>query len=235
MFKLKSSEINILLALLVVVLGVWAFIELGDEVRERDTLSYDNQILLSLRDPGNLSDPLGPQWMEETMRDLTSLGSQAVLIVLILAVSGFLMLRKQYRQALLIALTSISGVLLVVGLKFLFIRERPDVVPHLVEVTSKSYPSGHSMMSAVVYLSLAAMLAPILKRYRVKIYVISVALVLTFLVGLSRVYMGVHYPSDVLSGWAVGLAWAALSWLLFQYLSRKYSINEKSKHYDTTT
>lgn len=232
MFRLKFSEVNILLALLVVVLGSWAFLELADEITEGEILSFDNQILIALRNPADLSDPLGPPWMETAMRDISSLGSTAVLVVLILSVVGFLALNRRYREAALIALTSLTGVLLVVGLKNLFIRERPGAVPHLTEVASQSYPSGHTLMSAVIYLSLASMLAPILKRKRSKIYVIVVALAATFLVGVSRIYLGVHYPTDVFAGWAVGLAWAALSWLIFKYLNSRLTSNHKT--YDTS-
>lgn len=151
MFGLTFREATIIIASLVVVLGCWAFFELADKVTEGDILSFDNQVLTALRNPDDLSDPIGPKWLETAMRDFSSLGSTAVLVVLILSVVGFLILNKRHRQALLIALTSVAGVLLVVGLKYLFIRERPDSVPHLTEVASGSYPSGHAMMSAVVY------------------------------------------------------------------------------------
>ncbi len=208
---IKAREITVLLSLLAIVLGIWGFLELTDEVLKGEVLGYDEWIMSVLREDGN---PAGPIWLPEVMRDITSLGSTAVLIIVIASVSGFLALQKKHRSALLIIITSGTGVLVVIALKSFLARERPDIIPHLVEVTSLSYPSGHAMMSAVVYLTLASMIALIQEHRRTKIYSIGMALLFTFLVGSSRVYMGVHYPSDVLAGWSMGLAWASLCWLV---------------------
>lgn len=232
--KVKSSEVNVFLALLVAVLGLWAFLELADEVSEGESMPYDSQVLISLRSADNLSDPIGPLWLEEAMRDISALGSQVVLATLILSVTGFFLLYGKKWHALTVMLITLTGVLLVIGLKSFFLRERPDVVPHLVDVSSQSYPSGHTMMSAVIYLSLASMIAPILPEKKLKIYVISIALFITFLVGVSRLYLGVHFPTDVLSGWAVGLAWAAICWMVFRYMIYKITLTNTEKTYEPT-
>jgi undecaprenyl-diphosphatase len=87
----------------------------------------------------------------------------------------------------------------------------------------------HSMMSSVVYLTLAVLLARTMKRRRVKIYLVSAALFLSFLVGLSRVYLGVHYPTDVVAGWAGGTAWALLCWLTAYWLEKRGEVEPERK------
>jgi len=115
--------------------------------------------------------------------------------------------------AVVIAVASLGGALISTLLKNLFERPRPDVVPHLDSVSTLSFPSGHSMLSAVVYLTLGAMLTTVLPRARDRAYVMAVSLTIPFLVGLSRCALGVHWPTDVLGGWITGLAWALVVWL----------------------
>jgi undecaprenyl-diphosphatase len=111
-------------------------------------------------------------------------------------------------------------------LKEFFERPRPDLVPHGAEVFTASFPSGHAMMSAVVYLTLGALLARVETGLRVKAFVLSVSVLLTVLVGISRVYLGVHWPTDVLAGWTVGAAWAVMCWLIARVLQRKGRVEE---------
>jgi undecaprenyl-diphosphatase len=117
-------------------------------------------------------------------------------------------------QIALFVLAAVGGGQLVSTLLKLGIdRPRPDLVPHLMLETSRSFPSGHAMMSAVTYLTLGSLLARIVKERRLKIFFLTVAVLLTFVVGVSRVYLGVHWPSDVLAGWCAGFAWAMIWWL----------------------
>ncbi|MGJ3265422.1 MAG: phosphatase PAP2 family protein [Salinarimonas sp.] len=197
-----------LLVLALLAGGLWAFIELADEVLEGETHAIDEAILVALRVPGDLSDPLGPGWLEEMMRDFTALGGTGVLTLLTIAVVGFLLVAKLPRAALAVALAIGGGILLSTLLKSGFDRPRPDLVPHGSIVYSASFPSGHSMMAATVYLTLAALMARVLRRRRLRAYLVGVAVLLTLLVGVSRVYVGVHWPTDVLAGWTVGAAWA---------------------------
>lgn len=106
-------------------------------------------------------------------------------------------------------------------LKMGFDRVRPDLVPHGSFVYTASFPSGHALMSAVTYLTLGALLASVHSPARVKAYFLAVAMVLTLLVGVSRVYLGVHWPTDVAAGWSVGAAWALMSWLLMRWLQKR--------------
>lgn len=215
-------EFGIILTCLVCVVGLWLFIEISDEITEAETVSIDTYLLTSFREAADPGKPIGPQWGKEVARDITALGSKFVLSFVVLIVAGFLFLKRKYDQAWLIVVSSLAGVLIGVGLKMLFIRERPDIVPHFVSATSHSYPSGHTMMSSVIYLSLSAMIAHLQDLKRLKIYSISIALIVTFLVGVSRIYLGVHYPTDVLAGWAIGLAWAAFCWIIFRYLNDRF-------------
>jgi undecaprenyl-diphosphatase len=125
------------------------------------------------------------------------------------------------RSALLVAGSIALGTILSTILKLVFDRPRPDLVPHGMDVYTLSFPSSHAMMSALVYLTLGALLARTQKSVRLRIYLLVCAILLTFLIGVSRLYLGVHWPTDVLAGWAVGSCWALLSWLVARWLQRK--------------
>lgn len=204
--------------------GLWAFIELADEVLEGETHAVDTAILVAMRTSGDLSDPLGPGWLEEMMRDFTALGGTGVLTLLTLAVIGFLLVAKAPRAALAVALAIGGGILLSTLLKSGFDRPRPDLVPHGSIVYSASFPSGHSMMSATVYLTLAALVSRVLRRRRLRVYLVGLAVLLTLLVGFSRVYLGVHWPTDVLAGWTLGAIWALLASLVMLRLQLRRSV-----------
>lgn len=219
--RIRRTELTILMAVALLVGGVWLFVELADEVLEGSTVTLDEQLLLALRNPGDLTDPLGPPWVEETMRDFTALGGGAILFLLTTGVVIYVIILRRWRTALLIGLAVIGGALLSQLLKGLFSRPRPDLVPHGSYVYFTSFPSGHSMLSATTYLTLGALLARLQKRRRLKIYVLLLAVMVTVLVGISRVYLGVHWPTDVLGGWTAGAVWAALCGLLMWWLQRK--------------
>jgi undecaprenyl-diphosphatase len=109
-------------------------------------------------------------------------------------------------------------------LKLVFARPRPDLVTPLTQVLTLSFPSGHAALSAIGYLTLGALLAQAQASRAIRIYFIVVAVALTLLVGVSRVYLGVHYPTDVLAGWCIGLAWAAICWSTMTYFQRRGEI-----------
>jgi len=181
----------------------------------------DERILLSLRSPGNPKDPLGPIWFESFVRDVTALGSRGILGLFVLAVMGYLALRGRGGRALALftytALGSILGELTKLG----FARPRPELVPHGVDVFSLSFPSAHALQASVVYLTLGALLAANEPRRKDKAYVLGVAVLVVLMVGVSRVYLGVHWPSDVLAGWALGTAWATGCLLFDRWLTRR--------------
>ncbi|MDH3473095.1 MAG: phosphatase PAP2 family protein [Rhodospirillales bacterium] len=201
--------------------AVWGFAELADEVFEGETGGFDRWLILALRNPADIADPLGPAWLEEMGRDFTALGGVGVLTLLTLAAAGFLLLRRQGHAALLLLAAVGGGILLSSLMKHGFSRPRPELVPYGSHIYTSSFPSGHSMMSAVTYLTLGALLARAEARRRIKAYLLILAVLLTFSVGLSRVYLGVHWPTDVLAGWTAGAAWALACWLAARWLQRR--------------
>jgi undecaprenyl-diphosphatase len=218
---LGGLDLILLWSVLAMVAGIWTFIAIADRVVEGKTLRFDERLIRSLRDADNPSDPIGPEWLEEVGRDLTALGGVAVLGLVTVAVAGFLLIRRTYHAMWFVLGATVGGLVLSLLLKRSFARPRPELVSHLSAVYTSSFPSGHSMLSAVVYLTLGALLARLVERPALKVYVLVVAMLLTLLVGVSRVYMGVHYPTDVLAGWSVGLAWAILCWLVARRLQRR--------------
>jgi undecaprenyl-diphosphatase len=219
---LGAHEAATLVALLFAAGGVWLFVELADDVLEGDTAAIDETLLLVLRAPDDTTDPLGPTWVEELARDVTGLGGAGVLTILTLAAAGFLALqRRRWLAAYLLAAVA-SGVVVSTVLKLGFDRPRPELVPHGQIVYTSSFPSGHSMLSAVVFLTLGALLASGQRNLRLRAYLIALAVFLTTMVGVSRVYLGVHWPTDVLAGWTAGAAWALLSWALAARLRRRH-------------
>lgn len=223
----SKTEIKVLLWVFIVVIGTLVFIMIANEVSERETRLFDLMILKSFRNPANLHQTLGPEWLELAMRDITSLGGGTVIVIITISVIGYLILQKNYYAMWLILAATVGGAIIGLGLKELIGRERPPIIFHLVYVNSLSFPSGHSMMSAVVYLTQASLLSRIQKKRSIRIYIITIALLLTFLIGISRIYLGVHYPTDVLAGWSIGLAWAFLCWFIAWYIQEKNSIKVK--------
>jgi undecaprenyl-diphosphatase len=219
---LGAHEAATLVALLCAAGGVWLFVELADDVLEGDTAAVDETLLLMLRTADDSTDPLGPTWVEELARDVTGLGGAAVLTILTLAAAGFLVLQRKRWLALYVLAAVASGVIVSTMLKLGFDRPRPDLVPHGQIVYTSSFPSGHSMLSAVVFLTLGALLASGQRNLRLRAYLIVLAGFLTAVVGVSRVYLGVHWPTDVLAGWTAGAAWALLCWAVAARLRRSH-------------
>jgi undecaprenyl-diphosphatase len=201
--------------------ALWAFAELADEVTDGETQAFDHAVMLAMRTAGNPQEPLGPAWLELAARDVTSLGGAVVLTLLTLAAVGVMLLGRRWRGALFVAVSVAGGTLISTVLKLSFDRTRPDLVPHAVEATSASFPSGHSMLAMVTYLTLGAVLAESQRAPRIRIYLLGWAVFLAFIVGLSRVYLGVHWPTDVLAGWCVGSAWALLCGSVALWLQRR--------------
>jgi undecaprenyl-diphosphatase len=211
-----------LLGLLLALVGCGlGFMALADEILEQETQGFDEAVVRALRQAEDPRVPIGPVWLRAAAQDLTALGGWTVLTFVTLAVSGFLALVRRFRSMLLVLGSTVGGALLNTVLKELFARPRPTVVPHLAETYTSSFPSGHAMLSAIVYLTLGAMLSQLIERRRLKAYVLGVALALTCLVGLTRVFLGVHYLTDVLGGWMAGLGWALLTALLVRAVKRR--------------
>jgi undecaprenyl-diphosphatase len=222
-----GKELLVYLVALLIVLGIWAFAMLYSEVREGETRRFDERILRALRRPDDPSKLIGPRGMETIVRDVTALGGVVVLTLVVGSVAGFLIMIRRYHMMWLVLAASIGATVINSTIKNIVERPRPVVVPRLTDVSSESFPSGHSAMSAAVYLTLGGLLAQTVSRRRLKLYFIFVAMLITFLVGLSRVCLGVHYPSDVLAGWTTGLVWALLCWLMGRYLQRRGAIERE--------
>ena len=226
LLRLRLNEIGPLLSLSACGFFAWAFIELADEVQEGGTHALDSTLLLALRDPQNPANPLGPSWLEESARDITGLGGYAILSIITLATWVYLMMTRRQGAALLVIVAIVGGTLISTGLKMGFERPRPDLVPHATRIYTASFPSGHAMMSAITYLTLGALLARVEKSRRTSAFIMGLAIVMTLLVGVSRVYLGVHWPSDVVAGWSVGAAWAALCWFVALQLQRRGQVEK---------
>ena len=212
LWPISASELWTLASLLLCAGGLWIFVELADEILENERHALDEKLLLLLRsaDP---ADPIGPAWLEHAMRDITALGGYTVIILITIAAIGYLAILRQWPSIALVVASLAGGVSINNVLKYWFDRPRPDLVAHLVDVHTLSFPSGHAMLSAVAYLTLGALIAQVQPRRRLKLYVLGIGIVLTLLIGSSRVYLGVHWPTDVLAGWCLGAVWAIACWL----------------------
>jgi len=224
--RLALSEIGAVIAMGIVALGAFAFMAIADEALEGDTHAFDESILKALREPGDASNPIGPAWLADMMADLTALGGIAVLTLLVVGVVFYLLSVGKRGTALLVGGAVGSGAILSTLLKLGFDRPRPDLIAHLSHAYSSSFPSGHAMLSAVTYLTLGVLLARAHERRRTKIIVMTYGVTLIVLIGLSRIYLGVHWPTDVMAGWALGAAWAAVWWLIAWQLQRRGKIEQ---------
>jgi undecaprenyl-diphosphatase len=202
--------------------GLFLFLRLTGEVLQRSTTRFDETILLALREPGDLARPVGPAWLIHAFSDITSLGGTTVLTLLTALVTIYLLLDRRRSIAIFILASVLGGWLLSTVLKLGVARPRPDIVPHLVEVHDLSFPSGHAMVSAVTYLTLGALLSRTQAYRSTRIFMIVVAILLTSMIGASRVFLGVHFPTDVLGGWCAGATWALGCWMIARrYISRE--------------
>ncbi|MEX2171573.1 MAG: phosphatase PAP2 family protein [Pirellulales bacterium] len=207
----------VVLLLIAVALG-WGFLELADVVIEGDTASLDESILLAMRNSADQADPLGPRWMEEIARDITALGGIAVLFLVMFTVVSFLWTLTRRRMAIYMLVAVIGALAIGYALKLGYARPRPDLVPHGSHVYTHSFPSGHAVMAAATYLTLGLLVARLVTNRYLQVLVVSLAIAITLAVGVSRVYLGVHWPSDVLAGWALGTLWALVCWVAAAWL-----------------
>ncbi|RKE83624.1 phosphatase PAP2 family protein [Rhizobium sp. AG855] len=214
----SAAEARVWLTALVAALVAYFLFELTGEVLEGETRAFDEGVLLALRDPTDPALPIGPTWLTKMVVDITALGGVTVLTLIVTLVVVYLTLRRKYRTALFVTGSILGGWALSSAIKIGIARPRPEVVQHLVEVTDMSFPSGHAMLSAITYLTLGAMLSRIEEQPSLRYFFPLVAVVLTLIIGLSRIYLGVHYPTDVLGGWAAGTVWACGSWFVARWM-----------------
>lgn len=200
------------------------FALIAQEVLEGEPIAFDRWVMLALRHAADPSLPIGPRWLPEAARDVTALGGTVVLGILLLVVTGYLFAAGKRHAAWFVLATVLGGAALNSLLKLGFARPRPDIVTPLTKVLTLSFPSGHAALSAVCYLTLGVLLAQTQASRTLRIYFITTAMLLTLLVGLSRIYLGVHYPTDVLAGWCFGIAWALICWTIMRHFQRRGEI-----------
>ena len=220
----RRPAIGTLAALAAAAFAVWLFLELADDVMEGETRDFDESVLLAFREDANHDDPLGPRWLEEMARDVTALGGTVVLTFTTIAVTGFFLLQRKWHLGIYVAAAVVTGLAASSLLKAGFDRPRPDLVDHGQVVFTASFPSGHSMLSAVAFLTLGALVAGAQTDRSMRVYILTLAAIVTVAVGVSRVYLGVHWPSDVLGGWAAGTGWALACWAVSQQLRKRGQI-----------
>jgi undecaprenyl-diphosphatase len=217
----RAEAMSIRAHVAVIAGGLLVFLALAVLVAGGEPLDADRSLMLLLRDANDPTRPLGPEWLTGVGRDFTALGSIGVLSFITLAVGAFLALQGRGQMAAFVVSAVATGMLLSWALKLGFDRARPDLVPHATVVYSPGFPSGHALLSAVAYLTLAALLARIQPQRRVQVFLVTTAALLSLLIGTTRVFLGVHWPSDVAAGWAAGAVWASACQLLAGNLERR--------------
>ncbi len=217
-----------LISVLTIAVLLFAFGFIAQDVAEGKPSTFDRHIMLALRNSANPSVPIGPAWLQEAARDITSLGSIIVLGIITFSVVGYLFLAGKPAVAWLMLIAVLGGVVLNTFLKFAFARPRPDFVSHAARVFTTSFPSGHATLSAITYLTMGALLARTHPISTISLYFMSLAIFLTVLIGVSRIYLGVHYPTDILGGWCIGTAWAMVCWVLMAWLQNAGQVEPPS-------
>lgn len=203
-------------------LGALGFgLHLTDEISDGESYRFDTWILIHLRHAANTAIPIGPKWLELSATDLSALGGFTLQWLLGGAAVVFLLYIRKRAEAAWLAASVLGASLFNTVLKHSLHRARPEVVPHLTMVDNASFPSGHAMISAAILLTIGAMLAETVKGTAARFYIMAFAGLLVFLIGLSRLYLGVHWPTDVLAGWCLGGVWALIVFAANRLLRRR--------------
>lgn len=208
----RRFELKPLVVVAALAGAILAFAVFAGAVMDGSTRGFDTWLLQALRENGDLADPIGPRWFEEMVRDITALGSTVVLTFAVAVVAVYLWIKDRPQIAGFLIAAVALGALVNRLLKLGYARPRPDIVAHGAYVSTESFPSGHSANSAIVYLMLGMMLARVETSYPAKVFIFAMCALITLAVGLSRIYLGVHWPTDVLAGWAVGSGWVLVCW-----------------------
>lgn len=228
MLRIARTEIAALSALFIVALGIMTFVEVADDMTEADGQAFDQAVLAWMQPVAG--DPRGPWWLEEAAADLTSLGGISVLSLFAVIAVAFLLIQRKRLSALLLVLGLAGGVALSEGLKGLFERERPPAAFQAVETLNASFPSGHTLLATVFYLSIGVMLTRAFPSARLKAFVLGAAMTVAMLIGLTRAYLGAHWASDVFAGWCVGAAWSMALWLIAYAVQRRQAAHRSGPH-----
>lgn len=208
-----SHERAVLAGWLLIVAGTWLFFEVAESVSGGETQAFDERVVRMFRKPDQPQETIGPNWLAQFAREISALGSYSALVLVVSISMLFLSAAEQKIALRTLIGATVSGYAVMMLLKLRFQRPRPEIVPHLADFHSSSFPSGHALMSAVVYVTLGFVLLRVIDNGRVRFVIMFTAILLTTLVGASRVFLGVHFPTDVLAGWSAGLVWSLL-WLV---------------------
>jgi len=221
--RVARAEIGTVAGLLAGSLGLALFSSVDDGVSAGDEQKFDWAVLHWTRPYADAPDrPIGPWWLHEAAIDITSLGGISVFALMAV---GFLLIHGKRLSAFLMVLGLAGGVFLSEGLKALFDRPRPPAAYQVVETLNASFPSGHALLATVFYLSVGVMLTRAFPRNRMKAYTLGCAVVLVLLIGLTRIYLGAHWASDVAAGWGIGAFWAMLLWLFAYAMERRQRLH----------
>jgi len=211
----------VLTALLAIAALLFLFAFIAYEVARGKPTALDRRVTLTLRSSAKPPGPIGPAWLQEAARDVTGLGSIIVVVMTTAAIAGYFFLVHKPGVAWLMLLAVGGGIALNNLLKLVFARRRPDLIVSPARVFTTSFPSGHATLSAIAYLTIGALLSRASPSAALSLYFIVFAVFLTTLIGFSRIYLGVHYPTDVLAGWCLGAAWAIFCWMLMAWLQNQ--------------
>ena len=183
--------------------------------------AFDEAFVRSLRSDADPALPAGPGWLTPLAHGATELGGTPFLTLSTVLLAGWFALRRRWMFLAILLAAVLGETLLSQVLKEAFDRPRPDIVPHLVHVSSKSFPSGHASSGAAIYLTIAALIAVQLRERASRAIVFAAAGAIAFAIGASRIYLGVHYPTDVIGGWSLGAAWAAIVWIAARRIAQR--------------
>jgi undecaprenyl-diphosphatase len=201
--------------LVIMVLGIGVFLlafrEIGEAVGAGDARAFDHAIYQALRPPASAEKSLSVIWTNIAAADFSAMGSVSVLAFIVVMVCGLFLCLRRRAEAAVLLVASGGGLALTNFLKDIFHQDRPPLTPEMAAGLNASFPSGHAMLSATVYLTLGALIGHFAERRLIRLYVLGVAILLTLMIGFSRIYLGLHWTTDVLGGWCVGAAWA-LGW-----------------------
>ncbi|HLI64778.1 MAG TPA: phosphatase PAP2 family protein [Caulobacteraceae bacterium] len=215
---IRTFEARALIAALLVAGGLWALLSLGGEVSEGETDAFDRKIMLALRTAGHPHEAVGPAWLGEALRDVTALGGTTFAVLATALAATGLAFHGLRRRAVLLICVVAGAQACDELLKALYRRDRPDFALAGAYTYAQSFPSGHSTASAALWLTLAMIASSFEAQLGRKLFWFAAALLVIAGVGASRVYLGVHWPTDVLAGWMLGACCALLGWLAWRRL-----------------
>jgi len=195
---------------LALTLGAWCWLTFSGQLQ-----GLDETLLLWFRVPGDMATAVGPTWLTNLVTGITHIGDSIFLIILCVAMIAWLFLREQKAAALTLLGCAGGAFVMTPLLKALFGRARPDIVEHLVHASSASFPSGHTLRSAVVYLTIFLVLRRVPENDGIA-RMFPVVLLLVAAIGSSRIFLGVHWPSDIVGGWLIAGLWVSLWWPLLR-------------------